>query len=105
MAKWAWMRRYNPDAEWKSYTFDAHFSGQTATLHLALAKVNLWSDDVAAYAFLRQVCSIDGDFQSCAFWENENDAPTTGTFHNLSKVTMELRLYGPILAQVNLLGV
>ena len=106
MAKWAWMRRYNPDSEWKSYTFDALFYGNDATVHIALSKINMWDDDVAAYAFIRQVCTIDGDFQTCGIWEGDGETlPTTGSFKNISKVTMELRLYGPILAEATLLGV
>jgi hypothetical protein len=105
MAKWAYMRRYNPDDEWKSYTYDVYFGGGSATVHVAISKINLWSDDVAAYAFLRQVCSINGGSQTCAFWASEESAPTTGSFQNISKVTMELRLYGPILADATLLGV
>ena len=102
--KWAWIRHYNPDAEWKSYTVDAHFYGNSATVQVSLSKMNMWSDDVAAYAFIRQVCSIDGDFQTCAYWENEESAPTIGKYYSINTVTMELRLYGPIMAQATLSG-
>jgi hypothetical protein len=102
--KWAFMRRYNPDDEWKSYTYDVYFYGNTATVQVSLSKINMWSGDVAAYAFIRQACSIDGDFITCAYWEGDTTAPTIGKFNSIDKITMELRLYGPILAQATLSG-
>ncbi len=103
MAKWAQFTRYNPDAEWKPYTFDAHFYGASATVYVALSKINLWSDDVAAYAFIRQVFLEGGSSPYLA--EDPEAAPSTGWWGGIDKVRMELYLYGPVLARATLLGV
>jgi|SRR5215203_5675728 len=106
MAKWAYMRRYNPDSEWASYTYKVYFYGNDATVHIALNKINMWDDDVAAYAFIREVCFGGDGIAHCAFSEGDGETiRPTGTFKGIDYVAMELQLYGPILAEATLLGV
>lgn len=100
-----WIRFYNPQAEWASYTFDVSFNQQDVTAQISLAKINIYqSDDTAAYAFIREHCGTDGDLQTCAFYESAHDAPTTKFIPGASRITFEVRVYGPMFAEANILG-
>ena len=102
MAKWASFKRHNPEAEWRSYTMDVHFGGKSATVHVALSEINQWSDDVAAYAFIRTVYRVTG---TSPHWEDPELAPSVGSWTGIDYLIMELYLYGPITARATLLGV
>ena len=102
MAKWASFKKNNPDGEWRSYTMDVHFGGNSATVHVALSEINQWAEDVAAYAFIRSVHQVRG---GNPYWEDPEQAPSVGWWGGIDYLTMELYLYGPITARATLLGV
>jgi hypothetical protein len=94
---------HNPDSEWRDYSATVPFFGHNALVHIALAKINSWSDDVAAYAVIHKVYFTTGG-AALPGGDDFESHPSTGWWKNIEKVDFKLWLYGPVLARATILG-
>ena len=94
---------YNSSSGWQWNDYDFDLGGTfPVKAEVFLSKVNMWDSDVAAEAFISEVCAGSGPVL-CTVYENDEGHVWIDRVSGVSRITMTLKTYGPIRATAMLL--